>query len=127
MEMLDERRIRLQPGERVTAESDVAAFNVSGTQALAAASALEFIAPRRPGVIVMQAHANMRGRITLTSNLGNGWTGIVAPGFNSFEFVVEPQPDVWYCENDDGNPPHPVSKGDDRCSFCGGRVRRGDE
>jgi hypothetical protein len=65
------------------------------------------------------------GTILFKSNVGTSSTGTLLPGTNIWEFVIEPQPDQWYCENDTGDPPHPVYKGAAMCPLCGGRVLKG--
>jgi len=125
MEFVDAMTIRLRPGERITATGNAVVFEVPDRGA--AAETMHFVAPGRRAVVQMRGLASTRGPVTLTSSLGNTVTRIVDPGVVLFHFVIEPQPDEWYCENDDGNPPHPVSKGDSLCRLCGGTIRRGDQ
>ena len=128
MRILSDRRIRLEPGETIEATGDDMSLAVDGMGHVQTLDGVFRVQspPDTPSMdpltMVMRAHAKKGTRITLTSSSGAAWHTMLPAGVHTFTFLIEPTPDTWYCENDDGNPPHPVSKGDTTCPLCGGRV-----
>jgi hypothetical protein len=123
---LTDRRFRLSPGEIVIAStSEGVQLSVDGLDA-AKTNQVEITAPAgRSRVQLRVAASDDTGQVHFQSNEGGGrFTAIVPRGQNLFEFVIEPQPDEWYCESLE-IPPHPVSKNDATCPVCGLRVLHG--
>jgi hypothetical protein len=73
-------------------------------------------------LIRIRAESEIIDALTVSSTAGEHWETTIFPGSNLIDFVVEPDPDEWYCENDTGSSPHRVSKGDSKCKICGGRL-----
>ena len=122
MRITNDRSIRVSRGETLRLLSNTANLSLLGANA-SAGQVLEVQFPSAGGSHQLEAASIGGGDLTVTSGSGAKWTTQLFPGSNVFEFVVEPEPDAWYCENDDGTPPpHPVSKGDSICPYCGGRV-----
>jgi hypothetical protein len=128
MRIVNERRIRLEPGETVDAigEGMSLAIEERGRQAIGELSVQAPAQIDSEGALtmVLRAWAEAKSEFTLRSSTGAVWQTMLLPGMHTFTFLIEPSADSWYCENDDGNPPHPVSKGQTTCSFCGGTVIR---
>jgi hypothetical protein len=118
------RTIRISSRESLTLKSSSANLVRFGAHA-ADNRELSLRAPHGRNIFRIEATSTGFGDLTVISSTGDHWTTALFPGSNLFEFVVEPQADEWYCENDTGNPSHPVSKGDSMCSVCGGKVIHG--
>jgi len=122
MKISGDRKIRISSGETLTLRSNTARLNILGAEIQ---EGQEFAWTVPPGAKTIRFHAVSPNisELTVRSNSGEQWATTLFPGSNLFELVVEPEADEWYCENDKGNPPHPVSKGESVCSFCGGKVK----
>jgi len=122
MKVTSDRKIQVSQGETLKLQSNTANLSLLGGNA-SAGQILHIQFPSEGGTHHLQATSFGGGNLTITSSLGEQWTTELSPGSNLFQFVVEPEPDDWYCENDNGiPPPHPVSKGDSICEYCGGKV-----
>ena len=124
MRISNDRTIRISSGESLTLESNSAKLVRFGS-ASEGDGELSLRAPHDRNSFQIKATSEGFGELTILSNMGGKWTTALLPGSTLFEFIVEPQADEWYCENDTGNPPHPVSKNDSMCSLCGGKILRG--
>jgi hypothetical protein len=99
--------VGLAPGEAVTVRGE--------------SSTLQFVAPHAGQTVDIELPA---GKLQLSSALGHAFEwNRETHGLLNF-VVLEPSPSVWRCENDRGDPPHPVSPGDTECRVCGGKVAR---
>jgi len=121
-----DRIIQISRNEKLRLTTSNAKLRWSGTD-VPAVQEMEIIANPNKRVIQIQADSIGIGAMEISSSTGETWARTLLPGSNLFDFIVEPNPEEWYCENDTGNPPHPVSKGDQRCNFCGGRVLHGSQ
>jgi hypothetical protein len=121
MNLTNDRTIRVSRGETVRVRSSGASLIVEGSQA-AGSQELSLTAPAAGEAIVLHAASTGPGTLALHSSSGEEWSTSLAEGTSTFEFVLEPAADEWHCEFDDGDPVHPVSKGDTVCPYCGGRV-----
>ena len=124
MKITNDRKIRISRGEILQLQSSAAKLSLLGADT-EAGEELSIEVPPGRSMLRLQATSAGIGSLKVTSSTGEHWTTTLFPGSNLFEFVVEPEADEWYCENDDGNPPHPVSKGDSICEYCGGKVIQG--
>lgn len=124
MKITNDRIVQISRGETLTLRSNKAELNLLNRK-IAAGSELSIEAPRSGSLHRITAISGGISDLTVTSSSGQHWATTLFPGTNLFEFVLEPQADEWHCENDDGNPPHPVSKGEDKCPICGGKVIHG--
>jgi len=122
MRITGDRKIQVSEGETLTLQSTTANLSLLAQQA-DAGQELKIKFPLVNGTHQLRALSIGVGNLTIRSRSGQEWTTKLLAGPNLFNFLVEPVPDVWYCENDDGEPPpHPVSKGATVCEFCGGKI-----
>lgn len=124
MRIANDRKIQIARGESLTLRGSRADLSLVNGDA-PGGSEIVVNAPTRGRSLWVRAFLSTSGEVSVTSSTGQLWTTALLPGINLFEFVVEPEPDEWYCENDDGNPSHPVSKSDSICIYCGGKVIHG--
>ena len=122
MRISGDRKIRISSGETLTLRSNTARLNVLGKE-IPEGQEFAFAVPPGPKAIQFRAVSPDISELMIRSSTGEDWATTLFPGSNLFEVVVEPEADEWYCENDKGNPPHPVSKGDSVCAYCGGTVK----
>jgi len=111
MRVTSDSKIQVSRGETLKLQSSSANLSLLGKE-VDAGQELHIQLSSVVGTHQLEATSIGRGNLTISSSSGEQWTTALFPGSNVFEFVVEPEPDVWYCENDDGAPPHPVSKGE---------------
>jgi hypothetical protein len=124
MRAYSDRKLHISNGETLTLKSARAVLTQLGKDT-APAKTLSITAGPKQRLIRIRADSEGISALTVNSVKGESWETTLFPGSNLIDFIVEPVPDEWYCENDTGNPPHPVSKGDSKCSLCGGKVIHG--
>jgi hypothetical protein len=124
MRAKSDRKIHISLGETLKLKSASAQLTRLGVD-IAPAKELSLTAGPKQRVIRIRADSEGIGALTVSTATGEHWETTIFPGSTLFDFVLEPNPDEWYCENDTGNPPHPVSKGDSKCKLCGGKVIHG--
>jgi len=124
MRATSDRKIYISHGETLKLKSASAHLTLVGTD-IPSAKELSITAGPKQRVIRIRADSEGIGALTVSTAKGEHWETTLFPGSSLVDFVVEPNPDEWYCENDTGNPPHPVSKGDSKCKLCGGKVIHG--
>jgi hypothetical protein len=119
-----DRKIGISRNETLTVNATNAQLIRLGTEG-APSQELRIVATHNRQTIRIQARANGIAALKVSSSTGERWETALFPGTNLIDFIIEPSPEEWHCENDTGDPPHPVSKGDKHCKLCGGIVIHG--